>query len=74
MTEVVEQPLASPGSAKYKEIKAISKVRMAFRIRSKLVQNIKMNFKSMHSNLNCEKCDMKIEESQAHTHPSKLGP
>ena len=52
---------------KYMEIKAIAKVRMAFRIRSKMVKKIKMNFKSMHSNLNCEKCEMKIEESQAHT-------
>ena len=51
----------------YLEIKAVSKVRMAFRIRSKMLKKKKLNFKSTHSDLNCDKCDLKIEESQAHT-------
>ena len=48
------------------KIKSVAKVRIAFRIRSKMVKNVKMNFKGMHSDLNCEKCEMGLEESQAH--------
>ena len=48
------------------ELKSVSKVRMAFRIRSKMVKSIKLNFKNMHTDLNCDHCEMGEEESQAH--------
>ena len=50
---------------KYMQFKSVAKFRLAFRIRSKMVKNIKLNFKNMHSDLNCSHCDMGEQESQA---------
>ena len=47
--------------------KSIDRVRMAYRIRSKMVNDIKMNFKgSNKDSLKCEWCDSGEEESQCH--------
>ena len=51
---------------KYMEFKSVAKVRMAFRIRSKMVKTIKLNFKNMNRDLNCDQCEMMEEESQSH--------
>ena len=51
----------------YMKMKGLDRARMAFRIRTKMVQRVKMNFKSMHrSNLKCEECELEEEESQEH--------
>ena len=51
----------------YMTEKAMDNARMAFRIRTKMVKNIKMNFKNMHRNdLKCKQCDLDEEESQEH--------
>ena len=51
----------------YMNIKSLDKVRMAFRIRSKMVNNIKMNFKNSHkNNLKCEECTSGESETQCH--------
>ena len=51
----------------YMEEKAMDTARMAFRIRTKMVKNVKMNFKNMYKdNLKCEKCEMDEDESQEH--------
>ena len=47
--------------------KSIERVRMAYRIRSRMVNDIKMNFKNSNkNNLQCEWCDSGEEESQCH--------
>ena len=51
----------------YMKFKSVAKARLAFRIRSKMVKSIKLNFKNMYSDLNCGHCDMGEQESQAHT-------
>ena len=41
--------------------------RMAFRIRTKIVKTIKMNYKNMYrNNLKCEECDWEQDESREH--------
>ena len=51
----------------YMAEKAMDNARMAFRIRTKMVKTIKMNFKNMHrNNLKCEECDLEEDESQEH--------
>ena len=51
----------------YMKEKSLEKARMAFRIRSKMVQNIKMNFKgSYKNNLCCDKCGDEELETQCH--------
>ena len=52
----------------YMEDKSLENARMSFRIKSKMVQAIKMNFKSSHKgDLSCEKCDSGSDETQCHT-------
>jgi hypothetical protein len=47
--------------------KSVDKVRLAYRIRSKMVNDIKSNFKNSHqSSLNCDWCDSGAVESQCH--------
>ena len=51
----------------YMKEKGIERGRMAFRIRTRMVKNVKMNYKSMHrKNLKCEKCELAAEETQEH--------
>ena len=51
----------------YMEEKSLEKSRMSFRIKSKMVQSIKMNFKASNKgNLTCEKCEAGIDETQCH--------
>ena len=51
----------------YMKEKSLDKSRMAFRIRTKMVKKVKMNFKnSFKGNLKCEECEMEAEETQAH--------
>ena len=46
---------------------AMDTARMAFRIRAKMVKNIKINFKNFYKDdLKCTECDMDEEESQEH--------
>ena len=52
---------------KYFEVKSLAKVRVAFRIRSKIIQTIKMNFKNMQADLNCDKCELGLLDTQEHT-------
>ena len=50
------------------EDKCLDNSRLAFKIKSKMVQGIKMNFKGSHKgNLTCDKCDLKCDETQCHT-------
>ena len=52
----------------YMEDKSLENARMSFRTKSKMVQAIKMNFKSSHKgDLSCEKCDSESDETQCHT-------
>ena len=51
---------------KYMSWKGMDKGRMAFRIRSKMVKNVKKNFRNMYSDVKCEYCDEEEEESQGH--------
>ena len=52
----------------YMEDKSLEKSRLAFRIKCKMVQGIKMNYKgSYKNNLTCDKCDLKCDETQCHT-------
>ena len=44
----------------YMEIKSIDKIRMAFRIRSKMLKEIKKNMKNMHKDHQCSKCNSGI--------------
>ena len=47
--------------------KSVDKARMAFRLRSRMVPKVKMNFKNMHrNNLKCEECGKEEEETQEH--------
>ena len=47
--------------------KSIEKVRLAYRIRSKMVNDIKSNFKNSHKGgLQCDWCESGAEESQGH--------
>ena len=50
----------------YMEIKSIDRVRMAFRLRCKMVKEIKMNMKNMHKDLTCNKCNLRSPETQGH--------
>ena len=51
----------------YLKIRAIDKDRMVFRIRTRMVDKVKMNFKNMYKdNLKCEKCDSEEDETQKH--------
>ena len=51
----------------YMKEKAVDKARMAFRLRTKMVPKVKMNYKNMHKgNLKCEECDLDEDESQEH--------
>ena len=48
----------------YMEDKSLDKARMAFRIKSKMVQAIKMNYKESHKgNLSCDKCESGSEDT-----------
>jgi hypothetical protein len=52
----------------YMKEKGIEKSRMTFRVRSKMVKTIKMNYKSSHrNNLLCDRCDLREDETQCHT-------
>ena len=51
----------------YKLMKSLEKVRMAFRIRSRIVKNIKLNFKKMFKDDDCMQCEGGHQKSQAHT-------
>ena len=49
----------------YMKEKAIEKARSAYRIRTKMVQRVKMNFKNMHKeNLGCEYCEAEFETQE----------
>ena len=49
----------------YMEDKSLNKARMEFRIKSKMVQAIKMNYKGLHKgNLSCDKSG--TEDTQCH--------
>ena len=51
----------------YMNMKSLDKVRMAFRIKTKMVKNIKMNYKNSHkNNLACEQCASGESETQCH--------
>ena len=51
----------------YMEEKGMGNARMAFRIRTKMVNKVKANFKNMYKdNLDCEYCDEKVIETQEH--------
>ena len=50
----------------YMREKSVENARQAFRVRSKMIRSVKMNFKSMHRNdLKCVKCGV-AEETQEH--------
>ena len=52
----------------YMKEKGIEKSRMAFRVITKMVKTIKMNFKNSHKhNLLCDRCDLREDETQCHT-------
>ena len=47
--------------------KSLEKVRLAYRIRTKMVNDVKANFKNSHSaSMTCDWCDSGAEESQCH--------
>ena len=51
----------------YLKENGIERARMAFRIRTRMVKKVKMNFKNEHrKNLRCENCDRNEEETQEH--------
>ena len=51
----------------YMKEKAVDRARMAFKIRTKMVKNVKGNFKNMFkNNLMCEECEEGKEETQEH--------
>ena len=51
----------------YMNDKSLENARMAFRIKSGMVNNIKMNFKGSYKhNLKCEKCELEEDETQCH--------
>ena len=51
---------------KYFEMKSVAKVRVAFRTRSKMIQTIKMNFKNMQTDLDCDRCELGLLDTQEH--------
>merc|ERR1719509_344437 len=51
----------------YMEEKGMGNARMAFRIRTKMVNKVKANYKNMYKdNLECEECDENVIETQEH--------
>ena len=47
--------------------KSLETSRMAFRVRTKMVKSIKMNYKNSHKqNLMCDRCDLRQNETQCH--------
>ena len=51
----------------YMEDKSLENARMAFRIKSKMVQSIKMNYKGSHKeNLSCDECESGSDDTQCH--------
>ena len=47
--------------------KGVDKSRMAFRLRTRMLNKVKMNYKNMHrGNLKCEECELDEEETQEH--------
>lgn len=51
----------------YMKEKGVERARMAFRIRTRMVKKVKMNFKNEHrNNVKCENCDMNEDETQEH--------
>ena len=50
----------------YMEWKNLEDIRTAFRIKSKMVRKIKMNYKKSYNNLVCEMCQAGRNESQCH--------
>ena len=50
----------------YMEGKGLEDIRLAFRIKSKMVRKIKMNYKKSYYNLVCEMCQSGRNESQCH--------
>ena len=51
----------------YMEEKGVERARTAFRIRTRMLKKVKMNYKNNHrDNLKCENCDMMEDESQEH--------
>ena len=48
------------------EMTSVEKVRIVFRIRSKMVKKIRLNFKNMYRSYECQHCDGESQESQAH--------
>ena len=51
----------------YMNLRAIDKGRMAFRIRTRMVNKVRMNFKNMFKeSLKCDKCEMREDETQEH--------
>ena len=64
LTNIKNEDFTKPQS--YMEYKSVEQARQAFRVRSKMIKSVKMNFKNMHKNdLKCEKCSDK-EETQEH--------
>jgi len=65
LKEVKDQDLRN--EQEYMHVKAADKARLAFRIRTKMIKHVKMNFKNLYKgNLRCEKCESGEEESQEH--------
>ena len=51
----------------YMEEKGVERARTAFRIRTRMLKKVKMNYKNNHrDNLKCENCDWMEDESQEH--------
>ena len=50
----------------YLSWKGMDKGRLAFRIRTKMVKNVKKNFRNMYRDTMCENCDLREEETQEH--------
>ena len=49
------------------EERGIERGRMAFRVRTRMVKNVKINFKNMHrKNLKCKECDQEEDVTQEH--------
>ena len=65
LKDVMNEDFREP--QEYLKIKAIDKGRMMFRIRTRMVDKVKMNFKNMYKdNLKCDKCDTNEDETQEH--------
>ena len=51
----------------YMNEKGVERARTAFRIRTRMLMKVKMNFKGKHrDNLKCENCDAMEDETQEH--------